>query len=611
MKKKSKSKTSVKKAETSFFSKIYPLVIICVLGIIIYSNSFDCSFVFDDIDNITNNPAIHNIHDVKAIWGYLNRRFIGNITFALNYHYHNLEVFGYHLVNLLIHITASLLVWWFVLLVFSTPEIRKERISTYKRSIALGCAMLFISHPLQTQAVTYIVQRFASLAAMFYLASLCFYIKGRLLHNRVRYIFFAGSILTGLLGILTKENVITLPFAVLLCEIYFFSGGIKAFLIIFKRKKYIAYTLPFVLFILIIPYLLSFNFSNYFSAVPSQRNLDPPLTSSIYLMTQFRVIVSYIRLLIFPVHQNVDYDFPASRSFFELKTVSSFLFLVSLVLLALFIFKRCRLVSFGILWFFLALSVESSVKPLGNVIFEHRLYLPMVGYGIVLVITLFYLFLDRSSKVGISLFLVIIGINSFLAFERNKVWKDNISLWSDAAKKSPDKMRPHNNLGIALAKNGKIEEAVSEYRKALSIYPNEFNIQFNLGTALHNLGKIDEAISELQKAITINPNFFDGYYNLGNIFFKLGKYEEAVSNYRKALSINSQHLDSYCNLGNALLNQQKVDEAITEYNKALSIKPDYETAHSGIALCYLVKGNIEEYNAHLFEAQKLKKKFPR
>ncbi len=156
------------------------VTLISILGIIAYSNSFDCSFHFDDDNTIVNNTAIHDISDLKAIWNINNRRCIGYYSFALNYHYNKLDVFGYHVVNLTIHIITSILVYWLVILILSTPVMRQDSIARNKRSLALICGLLFVCHPLQTQAVTYITQRFASLATMFYIASLCFYVKGRL-----------------------------------------------------------------------------------------------------------------------------------------------------------------------------------------------------------------------------------------------------------------------------------------------------------------------------------------------------------------------------------------------------------------------------------------------
>jgi protein O-mannosyl-transferase len=164
-------------------SHLKPLIIIaiCCLGIAIYSNTFNSSFHLDDYDSITDNPAIKNIRAPLNIWGFWPTRFITYLSLALNYHLHKLDVFGYHLFNLAVHLGSSILVWWLMLLTFSTPALKGQKIARHAKMISFFAGLLFVSHPLQTQAVTYIVQRAVSMAALFYLASLSLYVKSRLL----------------------------------------------------------------------------------------------------------------------------------------------------------------------------------------------------------------------------------------------------------------------------------------------------------------------------------------------------------------------------------------------------------------------------------------------
>ena len=135
------------------------IVLICLVGIIAYSNSFECSFHFDDTPFIEHNTAIRSLSDVKAWWEFYSSRPIGFLSFALNYHFHRLDVWGYHLVNLAVHIVNAVLVWWLVMLTMATPVMRGQPISRHKGAMALFTALLFVSHPLATQSVTYIVQR--------------------------------------------------------------------------------------------------------------------------------------------------------------------------------------------------------------------------------------------------------------------------------------------------------------------------------------------------------------------------------------------------------------------------------------------------------------------
>ena len=627
-------KNVLKSSLTSFFLRIYPIVVICALGIILYSNSFDCSFHFDDTHNIINNEIIRDIKDIKSIWNFGfhgKTRFIGYISFALNYHFHQLDVFGYHAVNVIIHLISSCFVWWLLLLILSTPVMRNRKISTSRELIALGCGLLFVSHPVQTQSVTYIVQRFTSLAALFYLASLCFYLKARLSEKKhLLPLLYSLSALAALLGMLTKEFVFTLPFAMLLMEFGFMrNGGLKE---IVKDKKIFFFILPPLLFTLIIPGLLSFSFSDVLGAVSSDRYNDPQLSPFIYSLTQLRVIPYYIKLLFLPIHQNLDYDFPASEQFFESSTFPGFLFLGTLLVIAVLIFPRKRLMSLGIFWFFITLSVES-VKPLHNVIFEHRLYLPMFGFGVFFMSTLYYSLWSKHAKAAAIIFVGVICSYSALTYQRNKVWKDDFTLWSDVIKKSPDKARPHNNLGNALYSQGKYNQAIEEYKKSLEINPyytvaynnlgnalifqekvdegiaayhkaleiNSYDsdVLANLGRALYSQGKIDDAIAVYKKALKVNPLFADVHYYIGNAFFSLGEVEEAISAYRRAVQINPDHAKAYNNLGNAFGRQGNLDDAVLEYYRALAIDPDFADAHKNLGRALFQKDQLEKAAEHL------------
>ncbi|MCG6535030.1 MAG: hypothetical protein L7F78_10120, partial [Syntrophales bacterium LBB04] len=203
------------------FNLFFPVVIM-LTGIIIYSNTFDCSFHFDDY-NIIESNVVKESAGIKDWINLFPGRPVGILTFALNYHFHKLHVWGYHFINLTIHLVNALVVWWLTLLTLSTPKMKDEAISRQKSTVAFIVALLFVSHPLATQSVTYIVQRFSSLATMFYLLSLALYVKGRLWQRgrNVSRFFYGVSIVCAVLGMLTKEIVFTLPFAILLYEFCF------------------------------------------------------------------------------------------------------------------------------------------------------------------------------------------------------------------------------------------------------------------------------------------------------------------------------------------------------------------------------------------------------
>ena len=353
-------------------------MIISCLGIIVYSNTLNSPFYLDDLNFIVKNPYINNFQNLFNIWRCYPCRFVTFLSIALSYHFNGLNVLGYHLFNITIHLASAILVWWLVLLTLRTPVMKDDKITKHANLIAFFAGLIFVSHPVQTEAVTYIWQRAASMAALFYLASLCFYIKSRLLvltgeHKACSY--YILSLIMAVLAMFSKENSITLPLIILLYEFSFFE---------FKKIPHSKYFLPFLLTLFIIPSMMLLSKMEQFQEfkILADWKENPPLH---YFLTQFRVIVTYIRLLFLPFNQNFDYDYHISTSFFEWPTLISFLFLTSILFGAKQLFVKYRLIAFSIFWFFLTLSVESSFFPLSKVIYEHRLYLPLVGYSIFLI----------------------------------------------------------------------------------------------------------------------------------------------------------------------------------------------------------------------------------
>ncbi len=643
-----KPKARVKKNR---YSELAGLAIIILLGIIIYSNSFDCSFHFDDLDSIVNNTKIHNLWDVKTWWNFAPSRPVGTFTFALNYHFNQLDVQYYHLVNLIIHLINACLVWWLTLLIFSSPAMKDQPIAKNKKVLAFLTGLLFVSHPLATQSVTYIIQRLASMAAMFYLLSLVLYVKGRLSNkgNISRTLLFTGSLISAVLAMRTKENAITLPFAILLFEFFFLRT--KEYSINFRDYRVILLIAALLGLILIIP--LKFSFS-IFKPIPPRLGNAYTLTPLNYLFTQFSVILKYIQLLFLPINQKLDYDFPISNSFFEFRTLLSFMLLLSLIVLAVLSFKRYRIISFGIFWFFLTLSVESGFIPITDVIFEHRTYLPSIGFFLILTSGIYLLLWNKYKSIAIFLFMIIIGSNSILTYERNKVWKDDLSLWNDNIAKTPNLPRALVDRGFAYSVLGQWDNAIEDYSKAIGIYPNftkayvdravayakigqyekaiadcswaikndpenaeayydrgiaDVNLglfdeaitdcsktielepgfakaYYNRGIAYGNLGQYDKAILDYSKAVEVDQNYIPSYYNLGLIYVKLGQWDNAIANYSRLIEINPNSADAYCDRGVSYGSLGQYDRAIADFSKALDIDPNNTKAYSGREIVY-------------------------
>ncbi len=582
------------------------IILICLVGVIAYSNSFDCSFHFDDGLTIEGNVAIRSLSNIKAWWNFVPSRPIGTLSFALNYHFNKLDVWGYHLVNLVIHIVNAILVWWLVMLTMSTPVMRGQPIAKYKGAMALFTALLFVSHPLATQSVTYIVQRLASLATLFYLLSLALYVKGRLgAGNKDKYglFFYTGSIVCAVLGMLTKEIVFTLPFALVLYEFSFMKSD--TWRVDLKDRGIQIPALIFVIFVI----LFFINFSlDIFKPIPPllYQGYDYPITAWEYFLTQFSVMLTYIRLFIVPVNQNLDYDYPVSHNLFEWQTLIGLVSLAGIVLLGIYLFRRYRLIAFGIFWFFLTLSVESSIIPISqNVIFEHRTYLPSLGFFLVLTGILFHFLYGRYKQVALVIMALMVLTGTVLTYERNKVWKSLYTLAYDDIKKSPNKARTLCDFGTALLEAGNVSEALTYYDKAILISPHYYLAYYNRGKVKTELGDYKKAIGDFDSAIKINPGYARAYNNRGGAYVNLGNSKQAIGDFNKAIEIDPTYTEAYYNRGIAYNSLGNYKQAIGDYDKAIEIDPTYAEAYNNRGTVYWSLGNFEKAIEDLKIASKL------
>ena len=602
---------------------VIPVILITLSALLTYSNTFTSPFHFDDVSQIV---EYQRIRDLSKFSDFEGVRYIGELSFALNYHFGGLNVFGYHLVNIVIHILNGILVWLLVILTFKSPKMGGVSGSPHPVGlIALAASLLFVVHPIQTQAVTYIVQRYTSLATLFYLLSIVLFVKWRLQSlesgARLRWLFYLFSILSAVLAMKTKEISITLPFVILLIEFFFFGGR--------WRRAY--FLIPFLLTLAIIPLVfINLDTDKPLGDIVGEVREASQETESIsrgdYLLTQFRVIVTYIRLLFLPVKQNLDYAYPVYHSFFTPGVFLSFLFLLAVFGLAVFLFIRSRkggngyllLSSFGIFWFFITLSVESSIIPIRDVIFEHRLYLPFVGAALSFCSTMIYgidywrrLSGRRISLQAAALILLVVTVLplSAAAYQRNRVWKDEITLWRDVAGKSPFKARTHMNLAFASYNQGLTEEAVKEYRTALRLKPGIASVHNNLALVYYNQGRIDEAIEEYKVAIRLKPEIALAHLNLGLAYSNKGYADEAIEEFTTALSLNPRLTAAHFNLGLAYLRQGRPDKAEEEFKTTIRLKPDSPEVYNNIGIIYARQGQIDDAILAFRTALRLKPDF--
>ncbi len=618
------------------------VIFFAVTGVLVYSRVIlHGAFLYDDFEYVVDNPIIT---DLSSLFRMSDPRQVGYISFALNYALGGENPLGYHLLNVLVHIANALLVFGFAgSLLFVLNRFREP--SQAFRHAAFLSALVFLVHPAQTQAVSYVTQRFTSLATLFYLAAVWAYLSAR---SRLElggpsgkaYALYAVSFLSTLLAMKTKEISYTIPVILLLIEVLVLRGSR------FRGRRFI-YLIPFAATLVMIPLMLFgpewglISRSDGIAEVTRTAKLVdltglPPLP---YLFTQFRAIVVYVRTLLMPVGLRVVYDFPISASFFDLKVIASFLFLLAIAAGAVVLWKRGasekddagsslanRAAAFGIFWFFITLSVESSIIPIKDVIFEHRIYLPSVGFILTCCVLLVYhaerLFPEEARRAAVAGVALVIAVPLALGtYMRNDVWTDEVKLWDDVVQKSPGKAIGYNNRGMAYAKRGDYELALRDFDATIALFPKSTrdrgrweNADMNLmnmsktylgrGDVYIALGENEKAREDYRKAknLVSYPVNVEDKLALANGYAKRGAYKHAIEEYNAILQWDPEHIEALNDRANAYSYLGRYAESIRDLTRIIGLEPNYVLAYynRGIALAW--KGQKEKAVADLKHA---------
>ena len=581
----------------------------------IYSNTFHASWQFDDEINILKNEPL-NLNELscqnlkKTFFASLDGtktiyRPIACLSFALNYFFGKDNVFGYHVVNLIIHVLAAFFLFFFLYETLNLPLL-KARYGPNSYSIALLATVLWAINPVQIQAVTYIVQRMASMAGLFYIVSMYFYLKGRTSEHKIlQSLYFLLCFLAAALAFGSKENAAMLPISIFLFDLFFIQGltrrNIKRNSIIFL----VVLLIPLVLALILVgPSMFSGQglISGYW-----QREF----TLGERLLTEPRVILFYISLLLYPMPDRlcILHDISISHSLIDPPTTIVSIFII-LGILSLSILKSRQwpFVSYCIIFFFLNHLIESSVFPL-ELAFEHRNYIPSMLFfapvAILLIWALQGLSKKRSMRVIISIFIILVLVGQgHSTFVRNVIWKTEEGLWMDAVDKYPKLPRPYHNLAKYYSDRGYREKAMTLYHKALTLkrgphYISHHMTHYNLALEYIHFDQREEAIEHLRKALEIAPGFANAYNNLGVLMMKQGKYDEAFHNFISALTYDENNATAHNNLAFILLKKGRVDEALGESRKALALQKDFTRAFYNLGVIYKHKKRFSEAKHYL------------
>ncbi len=569
-------------------------VSIIFVGILVYLPSFQAPFIFDDIKIIERNPVIRSL-DIYKIWSFDPSRFLTHWSFALNYHWTQLDLAALHWTNFLLHGLTVICVFFFTREIFRIGlQGPKSRILS-EDTLAYFSAFLFCIHPLQTAAVTYIVQRATILAALCYIAALIFYLYFR---RSQRPSFYALSLLCAFIGAFAKPIIITLPLVLIYWEAFFLKGAqcydLKTFHKYTYRmpfKKAFFFLTPYFLLWLLVPFLLMIYTRNInVFEVSMQTDM---ISRKDYLFTQFNVLIKYIRLMFLPINQNFDYDYPIASRLFTFPTFLSFAILMSVLVSAILNVRKNKVYAFAVFFFFIALALESSIFPLSDVIFEHRLYLPMLSFTLLVP---FLLLSFKKKRMIISGMIFILLIFCLLTLKRNNLWSRKILFLRDNVEKSHEKPRVHVNLGIAYLEEGAYEKARDSFYLALSKDPGYVKAYLGLGLTHQTLGEYSKALDYYEQAIDLDVFNDEAYNNSGVIYAIKDEPAQALKFFNAAINSNPDSLKAYNNRARLYEQLGQYELALKDYSRALALDP---TA----ILMYLNRARVHASDGHLQEAK--------
>jgi len=633
-------------SKDAFKKHCLPLAALAVITFALFLNSLRGSFIWDDNDVIVEHKFIKNPRYMFFLFSpeYWEQdpgsargqyRPLSRMTFAIDHFLWKLMPQGYHATNLLLHILNVFLVYFVALLLAGRPPDENTpaagRMAVFFTAPFLA-GVLFAALPVHTESVAWIKNRSDLLASLFFAASfLLFAVSRDNASGHLRKGLYISSLLSFVLALFSKEMALTLP---LILGLYVLCLAPRA-----RVKRLLARTLPFWV---ISAVFVSFKASILGMPLPGAGQQAGP---GIYtrVLVVIKTYGSYLRLLLLPFDLNAERMFTVPSSFFEPGVALSLAAVLCLLGISVWLFKKNRLLCFALLWIFITLLPVSNILFLkGRPIAEQRLYIPSVGFCLLLGVTLSVLFFmnkgvlsGRTSKsLAAGLSLIIFSSYSLTTVDRNLDWSDPFTFWTRTAQSSPGSSRAKANLGIVYYSRGDTGAAVSLFEEAIKISPLYANAYNNLGAAYGSMGRTKKASEMITRALEIDPALPHAYNNLGNIFFQAGDIPKAVSYYQRAVELSPGQPDSYYNLfvayrssgelEKAAVMQEKIiehdpydaeayyelgllygemmeiDKAVSSHKKAISLDPGHARAYNALGALFGALGRKEDSIA-LFE----------
>jgi len=565
------------------------VLIIVLTGWAAYRNSFQGPLIFDDLPGIAENASIRHgwwtalqpPENGQTVTG----RPLANLSFALNYRWGAYNVWSYHALNLAIHLLAGLTLFGLVRRTLLLPALR-EKYGDVALLLALSTTLIWTLHPLQTESVTYVVQRAEALMALFYLLTMYCFVRGT--ESTRPQLWYSGSVVACVAGVFCKEGVmVSAPLMVLLYDRTFIAGNFTEAL----RKRWTIFMALLATWIplgwLVWATGTRGDSAGFGAGIDSSLQGLPRLRaiwddSLQYALTQFRAIVDYLWLYVWPHPITLDHgrDFATHAS----EIVPYAIVVAGLVAGTVYALWRKPMLGFLGFWFFAILAPSSSIMPIiTETMAEHRMYLPLATLAVLTPLGL-YVFGGRRALACSFLLVPVLG---WVTFERNSDYRLSSVIWADSVVKAPDNARTHENLGISLSAVNRLREAVQEYETALKLRPYYPDCENNLGNTFNSLGEYKDAVDHYLEAIHQMPHLAQAYYNLGNALIAMNQWEQAGAAYAKAAELNPEFAAAHNNYANILSHFGKNQEAIAEYQKAIADQPDFAQAHYNLGNVYI------------------------
>ena len=574
--------------------KILPPAILSLITFILYLPTLRYPFMYDDMPTI-----IENIHVIKG--NYLNNiffafsRWISRFLHSSIYKFWGENPTPFRIFNLLMHITIGILIFFTLLKLFSNL---KEQSFLKKNAylISIFSSALFLLHPAQTQTVTYITQMsLEGMVTLFTFAVITTFVYAVYAKNILtKYLLYLTSIILSIFASGTKEIIMVLPALVLLIDIFFIAQGKWSSL----KKRLIFHI---ILWITLFGALASLGFMPIkFASTASKaisNNRGNVLTSTPkekievgnYLLSQFKVLLHYLRIYFWPSPLAFEYGYKLSTSFWNSDVIYPFLLILSIIFSALigFIKNKSNALSFGIAWFFIGVLPRASFIPSTELICDYKTYISSFGAIFFITVSLVYLFelasemfkfksfklkqlILNKQQIQLGLLCLVLIFSGFATKNQNPMWSDELAFWGQAIKVSPKKARLYNNYGVALSNRGRIDESIETYKKACECDPTYAEPVINLAFHYQARNKKRLAMEQYKKAINMREVHPEMYLNLGSLHLSNKAYKEANICFNIALKLRPYYSRAHFNKGLMYEQQNKLELALQSFEKALA-----------------------------------------